>query len=84
MKLSVKATAVTSALVWGLLVMFLTGVANLTWPGYGQALLDAMASLYPGYSATGDFGQVLLGTCYGVVDGAIAGGVFAWVYNRFA
>ncbi len=40
-----------------------------------------MASLYPGYTATASFGQVLVGTLYGVVDGAAAGAVFAWLYN---
>ncbi len=84
MKLDVKALAITVALVWGVLAMFLTGLANLIWPGYGQAFLEVMASVYPGYRPGGGFGQVITGTLYGVVDGAIAGAVFAWLYNRFA
>lgn len=84
MRLSVKGTAVTFALVWGVLAMFLTGVANLIWPTYGRAFLEVMASVYPGYHATPSFGQVIVGSLYGVVDGAVAGAVVAWLYNRFA
>ncbi len=84
MKLDIKGVAIALGLVWGFLAMFLTGVANLVWPGYGQSFLNVMASLYPGYAATANIGQVLVGTVYGLVDGAVAGAVFAWLYNRFA
>ncbi|MCH7766810.1 MAG: hypothetical protein IH916_09670 [Acidobacteria bacterium] len=84
MKLDVKALALTGGLIWGILAMFLSGVANLIWSGYAQGFLDVMASVYPGYNATASFGQVIIGTLYGVVDGAIAGALFAWVYNCFA
>jgi hypothetical protein len=84
MKLNVKAVAIALGLVWGVLAMFLTGLANLAWPGYGQGFLEMMASVYPGYEATGSFGEVLVGTLYGLVDGAVVGAVYAWVYNRFA
>jgi hypothetical protein len=83
-KLNVKSAAITLALVWGILAMFLTGIANLLWPPYGGAFLEVMASLYPGYHATASFGQVVVGALYGIVDGAVAGAVFAWLYNRFA
>ena len=84
MKLDVKAMALTAGLLWGVLGMFLTGLANLIWDGYGEDLLGVMASLYPGYDATASFGQVIVGTLYGLVDGAVAGAVFAWLYNRLA
>ncbi len=48
---------------------------------YGQAFLDVMASIYPGFHAAGTFGDAIVGTLYGVVDGAIGGAVFAWLYN---
>ena len=80
MKLDVKRLAVVLALAWGG-VMFLIGMANLIWPGYGQAFLEVIASLYPGYTATAGFGQVIIGTLYGILDGALAGVVFAWLYN---
>lgn len=84
MKLSIKGMSVTLAIIWGILAMFLTGLANLIWPGYARAFLEVMASVYPGYHATASFGQVIVGTLYGLLDGAVAGAVFAWLYNRFA
>ena len=84
MNLNVRAAALTVGLVWGVLAMFLTGVGNLLVPGYGQALLDVMASIYPGYTATPSVGQVIIGTLYGVLDGAIVGAAFAWLYNTCA
>ena len=35
--------------------MFLTAFANLCWSGYGQAFLEVMASVYPGYTAAASF-----------------------------
>ena len=84
MKLDVKAMAISLGLIWGVLAIFLVGLANMIWPGYGQAFLDLTASLYPGYKATASFGQVIVGMLYGLVDGAIAGALLAWLYNRFA
>ena len=83
MRINVKAAALAAGLVWGALAMFVTGVGNLLVPGYGQALLDVMASVYPGYEAT-PIGQVIIGTLYGVLDGAMGGAVFAWLYNVLA
>lgn len=79
MKLSVKALAVSFGILWGAAV-FLVGIAHLIWPGYGTAMLELAASIYPGYSI-GGFGSVIVGTLYAIIDGAIAGGVFAWLYN---
>lgn len=84
MKFDVKAMALTLALVWGALGMFLTGLGNLISPGYGQAFLDAMASVYPGYTAEPSFGQAVIGGLYGALDGAVVGAVSAWLYNTFA
>ena len=84
MRINVKAAALTAGLVWGVLAMFVTGVGNLLVPGYGQALLDVMASVYPGYAATPTVGQVIIGTLYGLLDGAVVGAVFAWLYNALA
>ena len=36
MKLNVKALAIAGALIWGILAMLLTGIANLIWPSYGR------------------------------------------------
>lgn len=89
MRLNVKAAAITTGFFWGVLAMFLIGMANLATQAkgddaYGRAFLEAMASVYPGYKATPSFGQVVVAMLYGIVDGAIAGGLFAWIYNRIA
>ncbi len=84
MKFDVKAMALTLALVWGALGMFLTALGNLISPGYGQAFLDAMASVYPGYTAEPSFGQAVIGGLYGALDGAVVGAVLAWLYNTLA
>jgi hypothetical protein len=81
MKLNVKAVAFAAALMWGILAMFLTGTANLIWPSYAQDFLRLMASVYPGYSAAPSFLQVIVGSLYGLADGAICGAIFAWLYN---
>jgi hypothetical protein len=83
MRLNVKALALTAGILWAAAVL-ITGLANLIWPDYGTAFLQIMASLYPGYDATPSFGAVIIGTLYALVDGAIAGLVFAWLYNVFA
>ena len=59
MQFDVKAMALSGALFWGVLAMFLTGLANLIFSGYGQGFLDLMATIYPGYNATPSFGQVI-------------------------
>ena len=82
MKLNVTAMAISVGLIWGVLAMFLVGLANLIWPSYGQTFLDLMAAIYPGYKATASFGQVIVGMLYGMLDGAIAGALFACLYNR--
>ena len=84
MKLNVTAMAISVGLIWGVLLIFLVGVMNLIWSGYGQGFLDLTASLYPGYKATANFGQVIAGTLYGLLCGGICGALFAYLYNRFA
>ncbi len=83
MKLEIKATASTAGLLWALAVA-LVGTCNLYGPGYGQAFLDLLASLYPGYEATASWAQVAVGSLYALLDGLIGGAVFALVYNLFA
>ena len=84
MKLNVMATASSFAVVVGMLMMFVTGIAHMIWPSYGQAFLDVMASVYPGYDAGPTFKQALIGTLYGLLDGFIVGAVLALAYNRYA
>ena len=83
MHLNVKAMALAFGLLWGAAVL-LVGLANMIWPGYGQAFLDLCASIYPGYSPGSGIGSVIVGALYGLVDGIIGGAVLAWLYNLCA
>ncbi len=83
MGLNIKAFALASAILWGLL-MLAVGIANMNWSEYGGSFLRVMASVYPGYIHDGSLNQVLIGTAYAAVDALIAGAVFAWIYNRLA
>jgi ABC-type phosphate transport system permease subunit len=82
MKLSLRALALTSGILWAL-ALLMTGVCNLIWPRYGHAFLKLMASIYPGYHASGSIGDLIVGTLYALLDGAICGFVFGWLYNFF-
>ncbi|NIR46375.1 MAG: hypothetical protein GWN99_18190 [Gemmatimonadetes bacterium] len=82
MKLSIRAVSLAFGIVWGAAVL-LVGLAHLIWPGYGSAFLALLESIYPGYDV-GGFGSVIVGTLYALVDGAVGGAVFAWLYNRLA
>lgn len=82
MRFDPKALALTFGLLWGGCVLC-AALAHLVWPAYGTAFLDAVASIYPGYQVGGG-GTVVVGTLYALLDGAVCGALFAWVYNRFA
>jgi hypothetical protein len=72
--------AATVAVLWGGSIL-VVGLANAIWPTYGQAVLQLSASVYPGYAGTPGVGQTIIGALYGILDGAIAGAIFAWLYN---
>lgn len=82
MSLNLKALTLTSAVVWGG-AFLLIGLANLVWPTYANAWLELGASIYPGYTP-GGFGSVIVVTLYALLDGAVVGAVFGWIYNMFA
>jgi hypothetical protein len=83
MRLNITAMSMAFGLMWGV-CMLIVGAANLIWPGYGLALLQLCASIYPGYHPGTGMGSVITGTVYALVDGAIGGAVFGWLYNLFA
>jgi hypothetical protein len=84
MKLNVKALAITSAILWAGVLLFV-GIIHLAGGGsYGAAFLKMVASFYPGYDAIPTGAQLIILVLYGAVDGAICGFLFAWVYNLFA
>ena len=83
MGLNVKAFALATGLVWGL-IMLAVGMANLQWPEYGNSFLRVMASIYPGHIHDGSLYQVIIGSLYATVDALIGGAIFAWIYNLFS
>jgi hypothetical protein len=83
MKLNPLALAFAAAVLWGA-VFLLSAIANAVWPPYAQVFLDCVASIYPGYDAAPTVGDIVAGTLYALVDGAIGGLLFAWLYNLIA
>ena len=79
MKLSVKAFTLACALVWGLGVLILTWWIILFEGSSGDPTI--IGKVYRGYSIS-PVGSVI-GLAWGLIDGAVGGAVFAWVYNLF-
>jgi hypothetical protein len=82
MRLNLKALALAGGILWAL-ALLITGAANLIWPGYGEAFLKMIASIYPGYHASRSLGDLIIGTLYALIDGAIGGLLLGWLYNLF-
>ena len=83
MRLSIKALGIVGGLLWGGAIL-MCGIANLVTGSYGAEFLRAVSSIYPGFHASRSVVDVLVGTCYALVDGGFAGVVFGWLYNRLA
>ncbi len=83
MRLDVKALAMTAAVLWGGTVL-LAGLANMVWNEYALEFLQMVASIYPGYHAMPSLGDVLVATVYGILDGAVGGVLFGFIYNCMA
>jgi len=78
--LSARVMALVTAILWGGCLLFV-GLINLAAPSYGADFLRMMSSVYPGFHTTRTVTEVILGTVYGFVDGAIGGYLFALLYN---
>jgi hypothetical protein len=83
MKLAIRPFMVTCAALWGGAVL-LCAFANLLWPPYAEHFLKMLASVYPGYTAESTFGGMVNVTLYALIDGALGGLIFAWLYNLLA
>ncbi len=83
MKLSIKALALSAAIIWGLALLIVSS-ANMIFPGYAVNFLEVVGSIYPGYHPGTGISSVIIGSLYGVVDAGIAAAIFAWLYNFFA
>ena len=83
MRLSIKGATIAGGLLWGG-GLLTAGLLNLANAHYAAGFLAVMSSLYPGFQASRTSGDVIVGTLYGLVDGAFAGFFFAWLYNAFS
>lgn len=83
MKLSIKGLTIAGGIIWALAIL-VVGILNIIFAEYGGEFLKLMASVYPGYKASATFIDVIVGTLYALLDGAVAGFVFALLYNAFA
>ena len=81
MRVRIRTASLTFAMFVAIL-MIVVGLARLVSEDYGQAFVEVMASLYPGYTGTANFPQVIIGALYGALDGAVAGAVLSWLYNQ--
>lgn len=83
MQLKPGALSLSAGILWAA-ALLLVGVANLASGSYGAAFLEMLASIYPGYHASGGLGDLAVGTLYGLVDGIVGGLLFAWLYNALS
>jgi hypothetical protein len=79
-RLSMKAMAIAAGLVWGGAILCV-GLINLLDPAYGMSFIQLTSSVYPWFHASPTIGNVAVGTVDGLIDGGIAGLIFAWLYN---
>jgi len=80
MKLSVKALALATAIIWSGAILTV-GCVNMIFPGYAGNFLEIVGSIYPGYHPGTGLSGVIVGSLYGFVDAGIGGLIFAWLYN---
>jgi len=83
MRLSIKGMAFSAGLLWGGAILAV-GLVHLANESYGSLFLGTVASIYPGFHRVHTVWDVLIGTGYGLLDGACAGLLLAWLYNIFA
>ena len=79
MNLNIKAMAIAFGLVWGISIFVITWcIILLEGPSDTTTFIG---KFYIGYSLT-PVGS-LIGLMWGIIDGAIGGVMFGWIYNRF-
>ena len=77
MKLNVKALALTSGLIWGFGLFFIT-LWIIFFDG-ASGNVPFIGQIYRGYNIS--FTGALIGLAWAFFDGAIGGAIFAWLYN---
>lgn len=82
MKLSIKAFALSCAILWALCILMVIAL-NMATGSYGAEFLKLAGSIYPGYHPGTGISGLVVGPLYGFVDAGIGGLVLAWLYNLF-
>ena len=77
---SVRALAITIGIFWAVCVA-VVWLINLIAPTYGLTFLWLVSSSSPGFHAEPTLMSILIGTAYALLEGMIAGGFIAWLYN---
>ncbi len=80
MKFNIAAAAIAGGVGFAI-ALGVAGIINMLVEGYGSIFLELMASVYPGYKASGTAGDLLIGCFYAATDGIIALGGLALLYN---
>jgi hypothetical protein len=83
MRLSLKGMMIAGGLLWGGGILFVL-LINVVRPTYGVNFLQMLSSAYPWFHASRSLGDVMIGSIDALIDGGIAGLLFAWLYNVFA
>ncbi len=78
--LKIKAFAMTSGLIWGVIVFITTWWLIAQQKMIGEPTF--IGYIYPYYTVS-PLGSII-GLVYGLVDGFVLGLLFAWLYNRLA
>ena len=79
MNLNIKAMAIAFGLVWGISLFVITWCIILLEGSSDTTTF--IGKFYIGYSLT-PVGS-LFGLMWGIIDGAIGGVMFGWLYNKF-
>ncbi len=78
MGINTKNFALAGGIVWAAVMLIMTWVSVPT--GYAAVVLNAVASIYPGYTITWLGG--IIGAIYGFIDMFIGLYIFGWLYNK--
>ncbi len=78
MNLNPSKFAVAASLTWGLYILMVGWLAAAGWGNH--SLITTTSALYLGFKPT--FLGGIIGAIWGLVDGCIAGYVFALAFNR--
>lgn len=76
----IKKAALGLGITWGLGVFGLGVIAAATGGSFGIAFINALGSIYLGYGPT--YVGAIIGGVLAFIDGAIAGAVFGYIYER--